>query len=79
MDKLKDLSLTNILSCLALVEKYLERRSEFVNYTPNNSFLPRDIYSIQLEASSMMKFVGLHDYTAVITYEKKRKGNRRIY
>lgn len=74
MDKLKDLSLSNILSCLALVEKHLERRPEFVNYTPNNSFLPRDIYSIQLEASSMMKFVGLHDYTAVITYEKKEKG-----
>ena len=71
MDKLKERSLSNILFCLALVEKHLESKSEFVNYTPNNSFHPCDIYSIQLEASSMMKFVGLHDYTAIITWSAK--------
>ena len=74
MENLKNLSLSNIMSCLALVEKYLERRSLFENYKPNNDFVPKDIVSIQKEASSMMKFVGLQGYTTVITYERAKKG-----
>lgn len=70
MEKVKNLSLSNILSCLALVEQHIERRPVFENYVPNNDFVPQDIFSIQKEASSMMKFVGLQDFTALITFEK---------
>ncbi len=74
MDKLKNLTLSNILSYLALVEQYIERRPVFDNYLPNEDFDHNDIISLQKEASSMLKFVGLNNYIALISYEKTQKG-----
>lgn len=74
MHELKDLTLSKIISYLALIEQHINRKNVFENYFPSDSFVPEDIISIQKEASSMMKFVGLSDYTAVITYTKTKEG-----
>lgn len=70
----KDLSLSETMSYLSIIERHINRRPNFDDYIPSKDFDPNDIVSIQREASSMMKFVGLHDYCALVTYEKQKVG-----
>ena len=74
MNELKNLSLSNILSCLALIEQHIARRPAFFDYVVNSIFNPYDVVSLQKEARSMMDFVGLQNYTALITYERTKEG-----
>lgn len=70
MSELKDLSVSNILSCLALVEEFIPRQEKMPHYIPSENFNPRDILSLQDEAKRMMTFVGLQEYTPIVTLEK---------
>lgn len=71
MDKY-NLSELDFIEKLILIEKHLGRcNGLFYNPTPLfNSF---DSIQIQKEASNMLKFVGLENYTAVITYSKTKQ------
>lgn len=62
-----NLSENDIISKLALIEKHLNGFNRSF-YEPSVSFNPSDIISVQKEASNMMRFVGLNNYTPVITY-----------
>lgn len=68
MNKLIDLPIDKLLSCLSLIEKHIPRREKFIQYQTTIDFFPWDIISLQDEAKRMMKFVGLDDYTAIVSY-----------
>lgn len=75
MSELKDLSVSNILSCLALVEEYIPRQERMPHYEPSVKFNPYDTLSLQDEAKSMMTFVGLQDYTPIVTLENMEESH----
>lgn len=65
--KYKHLSLIEILSFFSLIEKSVPKIKHFSLYIPSVDFDPKDAVSIQREAKSMMEFVGLKDYTTIVT------------
>lgn len=69
-----DLNVQDIISYLALIEKFIGRKPKFPKYITSGNFTPNDIISVQREASAMMKFVGLDNYTSVISFEKQNTG-----
>lgn len=69
-----DLNIKHINFYLALIEKFIGRKATFPKYITSNDFTPNDIISVQREASAMMRFVGLENYTAVISFVKQDSG-----
>lgn len=49
-------------------------KHKFDIYIPSKSFNPKDIISVQKEASRMLKHIGMDGYIATITYEKTKDG-----
>lgn len=61
-----------ILASLDKIESHLKRKV-FKFYQPSTSFSPNDSVSVNKEARLMLDFVGLNDYTAIITYSKTKQ------
>lgn len=68
-----DLSMEEVISYLAMIEKRATLKSEFNFYVSSDDFNPFDLISIQKEARLMLDFVGLKDYTAVVVFNDKEK------
>lgn len=71
---IQDLKPSTILSCLALVEKYIPRKATMPEYSPSADYNISDILPIQKEAENMMKYVGLEDYHVKISIVRKPLG-----
>ena len=61
-----------ILTSLDKIESHLKRKV-FKYYQPSPSFSPDDTVSVNKEARLMLDFVGLQNYTAIISYTKTKQ------
>ena len=69
----QDISLSTILSCFSLIEKYVPRSSEMRDYVVSSGFDLNE-ESLKKEADLMMAFLGLNSVRTTVKFRDKLEG-----